>query len=294
MSLIDAPSESRSALEIAGMDIRYGSGEPSVRGVDLTVGAGEIVGLIGESGSGKSSIALAALGLLPDSASVDVDRMEVAGLDVTGLSELQWSEVRGTRAGIVFQEPMTALNPCMRIGAQIAEVLRIHRLADRPTSIRRAVELLDLVRMPEPEHRARAYPHQLSGGQRQRVVIAMAMAARPRLLVADEATTALDVTVQAQILDLLRDLRDETGVGVLFISHDLGVIGQLCDRVAVMFRGRIVETGAAATMLASPRHPYTRALLDSLPRRSFPPRARLAVIADKDRAAFALAEEARA
>ncbi|MFJ3034636.1 ABC transporter ATP-binding protein [Curtobacterium pusillum] len=271
------------ALRIERMDIAYGSAEPVVRDVDLRVGAGEIVGVIGESGSGKSSVALASLGLLPDSASVVVDRMEVAGQDVTGFDEAAWCDLRGRSAGMVFQEPMTALNPVVRVGAQIAEVLRIHGLADAAAARERALELLRLVRMPDPERRLRSYPHQLSGGQRQRVVIAIAMAASPTLLVADEATTALDVTVQAQILELLRALRDDTGVGVLFISHDLGVIGQLCDRIAVMYRGRVVETGPAAEVLGTPSHPYTRALLGSIPTRATPPRSPLAVI---DRAAL--------
>ncbi|ROP63770.1 MULTISPECIES: ABC transporter ATP-binding protein [unclassified Curtobacterium] len=271
------------ALRIERMDIAYGDAEPVVRDVDLRVGSGEIVGVIGESGSGKSSVALASLGLLPDSASILVDRMEVAGQDVTGLDELAWCDLRGRSAGMVFQEPMTALNPCVRVGAQIAEVLRIHGLADAAAARERALELLRLVRMPDPERRLRSYPHQLSGGQRQRVVIAIAMAASPALLVADEATTALDVTVQAQILELLRALRDDTGVGVLFISHDLGVIGQLCDRIAVMYRGRVVETGPAAEVLGAPSHPYTKALLGSIPTRATPARSPLAVI---DRAAL--------
>jgi len=266
------------ALHVEGLSIAYGGAAPSVQDVSLRVGPGEIVGVIGESGSGKSSIALAMMGLLPDSATVTASRLDVAGTDMQGATERDWSGLRGARASMVFQEPMSALNPCMRIGAQIAEVLRIHGVADKRQARARALEILHLVRMPDAERRLGYYPHQLSGGQRQRVVIAIAVAAGPTLLVADEPTTALDVTVQAQILELLRTLRDETGMGVLFISHDLGVIGQLCERVAVMYRGRIVETGRAERVLADPQHPYTRALLESIPRPSVPVRSPLAVI----------------
>ncbi len=267
------------ALVIDGLTIAYGGGEPAVKDMSLRVRRGEIVGVIGESGSGKSTVAFAALGLLPGSARIDAARMEIGGTDVQGFGEKQWDAIRGATASMVFQEPMSALNPCMRIGAQIAEVLLIHRIADRRTAMEPALEILRLVRMPEPEKRMRYYPHQLSGGQRQRVVIAIAVAARPGLLVADEPTTALDVTVQAQILDPIRSLRDETGMGVLFISHDLGVIGQLCDRVSVMYRGVVVESGTTAEVLADPQHPYTRALLESIPRPSVPSRSPLAVIA---------------
>lgn len=266
------------ALTIEGMDLHYGSANNVVRDVSLCVGSSEIVGLIGESGSGKSSIAHAALGLLPDSATVAAEKLEVAGRDMIGVDESEWADLRGQRAGMVFQEPMTALNPCVRIGDQIAEALYIHGRPTREEAVARAIELLEAVRMPDARHRVRAFPHELSGGQRQRVVIAIAMAAGPRLLVADEATTALDVTVQAQILKIFRDLRDETGVGILFISHDLGIVSEVCDRVAVMYQGRIVEHGQASAVLDAPEHPYTRALLESLPRRALQPRSPLATI----------------
>jgi len=266
------------ALRVEDLTISYGTAPASVKDVSLRVRAGEIVGVIGESGSGKSSIALAMMGLLPDSATVTATSMQVAGNEMNDASERDWDRVRGVRASMVFQEPMSALNPCMRIGAQIAEVLLIHGVADRRTAKTKALEILRLVQMPDAERRMDYYPHQLSGGQRQRVVIAIAVAADPVLLVADEPTTALDVTVQAQILDLIRALRDETGMGVLFISHDLGVIGQLCERIAVMYRGRIVEYGSAARILADPQHPYTTALLESIPRPSVPSRSPLAVI----------------
>jgi peptide/nickel transport system ATP-binding protein len=271
-------TEDTDALRVDDLSIAYGGAPPSVSGVSLRVRKGEIVGVIGESGSGKSSIALAMMGLLPDSARVTARRLDVAGNDMNDAGERDWTKIRGLAASMVFQEPMSALNPCMRIGAQIAEVLQIHGKADRRQARSRALEILRLVQMPDAEKRLDYYPHQLSGGQRQRVVIAIAVAAGPDLLVADEPTTALDVTVQAQILDLIRTLRDETGMGVLFISHDLGVIGQLCERVAVMYRGRVVESGSARRVLDDPRHPYTRALLESIPRPSVPVRSPLAVI----------------
>lgn len=266
------------ALRVEDLSIAYGSAAPSVTGVSLRVRKGEIVGVIGESGSGKSSIALAMMGLLPESARVTASSMTVAGADMQDATERDWAQVRGVKASMVFQEPMSALNPCMRIGAQIAEVLRIHGKADKKQGRVKALEILQLVQMPDAEKRLDYYPHQLSGGQRQRVVIAIAVAAGPSLLVADEPTTALDVTVQAQILDLIKGLRDETGMGVLFISHDLGVVGQLCERVAVMYRGRVVESGSARRVLENPQHPYTRALLESIPRPSVPVRSPLAVI----------------
>ncbi|GAB3595630.1 ABC transporter ATP-binding protein [Microbacterium tumbae] len=271
------------ALRVEDLSIAYGGAAPSVIDVSLRVRTGEIVGVIGESGSGKSSVALAMMGLLPDSAEVTAKTMSVTDIEMKDAGEREWAAVRGVRASMVFQEPMSALNPCMRIGAQIAEVLLIHGVADKRAARRRALDILRLVRMPDAERRMNYYPHQLSGGQRQRVVIAIAVAADPTLLVADEPTTALDVTVQAQILDLIRTLRDETGMGVLFISHDLGVIGQLCERVAVMYRGRIVESGRTQRVLTDPQHPYTRALLESIPRPSVPVRSPLAVIpADND------------
>lgn len=271
------------ALRVDDLTIAYGDAPPSVSGVSLRVREGEIVGVIGESGSGKSSIALAMMGLLPESARVTAASLNIAGIEMQDANEHEWDEVRGLKASMVFQEPMSALNPCMRIGAQIAEVLQIHGTADKKQARARALEILQLVQMPDAEKRLNYYPHQLSGGQRQRVVIAIAVAAGPSLLVADEPTTALDVTVQAQILDLIKGLRDESGMGVLFISHDLGVIGQLCERVAVMYRGRVVESGSARRVLADPQHPYTRALLESIPRPSVPVRSPLAVIpADND------------
>ncbi|WP_068799529.1 ATP-binding cassette domain-containing protein [Pseudonocardia sp. HH130630-07] len=262
-------------LDIRGLTVRYGAGAV-VDDVGLTVGAGEVVGLIGESGSGKTSVALACLGLLPDGADATADRFAVAGHDLVGLRERELRRIRGRRIAMIFQEPMSALNPCLSVGAQLAEAVRHEGL--RPRAARaRAVELLDRVRIPEPDRRVRQYPHQLSGGQRQRVVIAMAVAARPDVLVADEPTTALDVTVQADILDLLAELRTEFGMGILFVSHDLGVIARISTRVLVMHRGRIVETGATTDVLTAPRQPYTRWLLASVPRPDTPARTPLPV-----------------
>jgi len=268
-------------LELRDLSIRYGA-TTAVDRVDVRVGRGEIVGVIGESGSGKSTIALAAQGLLPTAADVEASVLTVAGHDVLDFSERDWCAIRGKDTTMVFQEPMSALNPCQRIGRQIEEVLLLHGVSDRAGARTRALEVLRQVHMPDAERRLRYYPHQLSGGQRQRVVIAMALAARPSLIVADEPTTALDVTVQAQILQLLREARDATGAGVLFISHDLGVIGQVCDRVYVVYRGRVVESGPSHRVLTDPRHPYTTALLRSIPRPGVAPRTPLAVISPED------------
>ena len=275
------------ALAVEDLSISYGGGTPVVSGVDLRVAPGEILGVIGESGCGKSSIGFAVLGLLPSSARVDAERLEVGSHGMLEADERDWNQVRGRVASMVFQEPMSALNPCMRVGAQIAEVLLVHGLADKKAAHARALELLELVQVPEPALRAKQFPHQLSGGMRQRIVIAMAMAANPTLLVADEPTTALDVTVQAQILDLLDQMRRTTGTGVLLISHDLGVIAQTCDRVVVMYAGEIVEEGEPAEVLAHPSHPYTAALVASIPTTTTDPRRDLPMIAggvrDSDR-----------
>ncbi|WLW51453.1 dipeptide ABC transporter ATP-binding protein [Streptomyces sp. YU58] len=258
-------------LEIDGLGVTFSTetGDvPAVRDVSLRVRPGETLALVGESGSGKSTVALAAMGLLPGSARTS-GRVEVDGTDVVGASEAELARLRGRTASMVFQEPATALDPLTRVGAQIAEVVRNHRAVSRSEAAREAVELLRRVGIPEPERRASAFPFQLSGGQRQRVVIAMAIANSPGLLIADEPTTALDVTVQAEILDLLRRLAADSGTGVLLVTHNMGVVADFADRVAVMLRGEVVETGPVEEVLLRPTHAYTRKLLAAVPRLRF-------------------------
>ena len=253
-------------MENLGVTFSTESGDvPAVRGVSLRVAPGETLALVGESGSGKSTVALAALGLLPGNARAS-GGVSVGGTDVVGAGEGELSRLRGRTASMVFQEPATALDPLTRIGRQIAEVVRNHRDVSRREAAAEAVALLRRVGIPDPERRASAFPFQLSGGQRQRVVIAMAIANSPGLLVADEPTTALDVTVQAEILDLLRALAVDSGTGVLLVTHNMGVVADFADRVAVMLEGEIVETGAVEDVLLRPTHEYTRKLLAAVPR----------------------------
>lgn len=252
-------------MRVEDLSIRYGDGPASVSHVDLHMRQGEILGVIGDSGCGKSSIGLAILGLLPSSAVVTAETFEVAGHDYTEQTEETIRSVRGRDVSMIFQEPMNALNPLIRVGAQIEEVLLIHHPMTKAQASARALQMLRMVQVPEPELRMRQFPHQLSGGLRQRVVIAIAMASEPQVLVADEPTTALDVTVQAQVLTLLSELRDRTGTGIVLISHDLGVIANTCDRVAVMYAGEVIEEGTTAEVLESPQHPYTQGLLASIP-----------------------------
>lgn len=246
-------------LDIQGLNVAF-PGHEAVRGLDLQLRGGETLALVGESGCGKSTTALALLGLLPRHARA-TGRILFEGQDLLALPERQRCALRGDRIAMIFQEPMTSLNPVLTLGDQIGEALRLHRGASARTARARAIELLDLVRVPEPQRRVDDYPHLLSGGQRQRAMIAAAIACQPALLVADEPTTALDVTVQAQILQLLDDLRSELNMGLLLITHDLAVVGEWADRVAVMVRGEKVEEGPAAALLSQPRHPYTRGLL---------------------------------
>ncbi|WP_221584969.1 ABC transporter ATP-binding protein [Microbacterium sp. G2-8] len=257
-------------LRIDDLRVRFsGRGEDAVRGVSLDVSAGEVVALVGESGSGKSVTSLAAMGLLPRSART-TGSVELADGDVTrqviGASEKELDDVRGRVESMVFQEPMTALNPTMTLGAQIAEAVRNHTRATPAEARERAVELMRAVGIPDAESRARQFPHELSGGQRQRVVIAIALACEPRVIIADEPTTALDVTVQAEILDLLRRLVRERGTGLLIITHNMGVVADLADRVFVMRHGVVVESGEVSRVLTTPSHEYTRTLLAAIPK----------------------------
>ena len=245
---------------------------PAVRGVSLEVRAGETLALVGESGSGKSVTSLAIMRLTPAAPRTRINgravltRADGTAHDLLTLSEVQVRALRGDAISMIFQEPMTSLNPVHRVGDQIAEALRYHRDLDRRAAMRRATELLELVGIPEAARRLRAYPHHLSGGMRQRVMIAMALACDPQILIADEPTTALDVTVQAQILDLLQDLQRRTGMAIVFITHNLGVVAEIADRVMVMYAGRIVEEGGVVPVLRQPRMPYTQGLLASVPR----------------------------
>jgi peptide/nickel transport system ATP-binding protein len=250
----------------------------ALNGVSLEVRAGEIVGVVGESGCGKSVTMMAATRLLPKGAArITGGRIEILGRDAMALSERALQHVRGALVSTIFQEPMNALNPTVRIGRQIVEVIRRHQRLDARRAERRAAELLADMLIGEPERVMRAYPFELSGGMRQRVLIAMAFSCAPRLLIADEPTTALDVTVQALILGLIKANARKTGAAVVFISHDIGVISQLCDRLYVMYAGRVVESGPTQRVLAAPAHPYTRALIRCLPGQT-PPKSPLAQI----------------
>ncbi|MEU0068259.1 ABC transporter ATP-binding protein [Streptomyces sp. NPDC006332] len=253
-------------IEDLGVTFATDTGDvPAVRGVSLHVRPGETLALVGESGSGKSTVAFAAMGLLPGNARAS-GRVDVGGTQIVGAGEAELARLRGRTASMVFQEPATALDPLTRVGRQIAEVVRNHRPVSRAEAARAAVELLRRVGIPDPERRASAFPFQLSGGQRQRVVIAMAIANSPALLVADEPTTALDVTVQAEILDLLRGLAADSDTGVLLVTHNMGVVADFADRVAVMLRGEVVETGPVEEVLLRPTHEYTQRLLAAVPR----------------------------
>ncbi|MGI5218437.1 dipeptide ABC transporter ATP-binding protein [Nocardia sp. CA-290969] len=251
------------ALEVTDLQVTFSHPRPAVRGIGLRVDRGEIVALVGESGSGKTMTARAAIGLLPETATA-AGSVRVDGAEIIGAGERDLDALRGSRVAMVFQEPQTALNPVRTVGWLLGEALRAHGLRDRKQIRARAVELLALVEIPEPEKRVGYYPHQLSGGQKQRVVIALALANDPVLLLADEPTTALDVTVQAEILALLRRLRDRTNAGILIITHNLGVVADIADRVVVLQLGEVVESGEVEELFARPRHAYTRHLLDSV------------------------------
>ena len=239
----------------------------AVRGLSYRMETGEALGIVGESGCGKSVSALALQRLLPTSAAkITSGQVLFEGEDLTQVSPTRIQDVRGSRIGMIFQDPLAFLNPVLTVGDQISESLRRHRGMDADAATRRAEELLTAVGIPGAEQRVKDYPHQFSGGMRQRAMVAMALACDPVLLIADEPTTALDVTIQAQILDLIRQLREDQGMALLLITHDLGVVAGITDRIAVMYAGRIVETGATRELLKRPRHPYTQGLLQSLPR----------------------------
>ncbi len=246
---------------------RTGRGEvTAIEDISLDIEAGEILGVVGESGSGKSVTALTVMGLLPmPPARVVAGSVRFGGQELLGLSEMRMERIRGAGISMVFQEPMTSLNPVLTIGEQIMETVRAHEGISARAQRERALEMLERVGIPSAARRLTDYPHQLSGGQRQRVMIAMALVCRPKLLIADEPTTALDVTIQAQVLDLLMDLRDELGMAIMIITHNMGVIAETADRVLVMYAGRIVEEAPVAGLFDRPMHPYTRGLLDCVP-----------------------------
>jgi oligopeptide/dipeptide ABC transporter ATP-binding protein len=258
-------------LELRGLSTHYVSarGTRVVRAVDdvsLTLGAGETLGVVGESGSGKTTLALTILRLLPPAARIVAGQMLFEGKDLRDKSAGEMRRIRGKKIAMILQDPMASLNPLFTVGDQVAEPIRVHDGAKRAGAWDRARDLLRAVKIPAPESRLRDYPHQLSGGMRQRIVGAMAISCSPRLLIADEPTTSLDVTIQAQYLKLLRELQRQHGLALIFITHNLGIVAKMCDQVAVMYAGRMIESGPVRQIFDSPAHPYTRALLESIPR----------------------------
>ncbi len=252
-------------LDVADLRVRFGNGTEAVRGISLSVARGETHCLVGESGCGKSVTSLAVMNLLARGAVRTADAIRFEGRDIAGLSEREMGKLRGDAMAMIFQEPMTSLNPAYTVGSQMAEVFVRHRGASKSAALERAAFLLGRVGITAPGMRLAQYPHQLSGGLRQRVMIAMALMCEPRLLIADEPTTALDVTVQAQILRLLQELQGELGLGILLITHDLGIVARMAHRVSVMYAGRVVESGPAAEVFGQPTHPYTHGLLACVP-----------------------------
>ncbi|MFP5069854.1 ABC transporter ATP-binding protein [Pseudonocardia nantongensis] len=256
-------------LEVDGLRVEFATDHgwaTVVDGTSFRLGAREIVGLVGESGSGKTVTGLSVLGLLPRGVGrVGGGRIELAGRNLLGLSERELRSIRGNDVAMIFQEPMTSLNPAFRVGDQIAETVRLHRGGSRRAARERAIEVLGLVGIPQPRRRVDDYPHEFSGGMRQRAMIAMAVSCEPRLLIADEPTTALDVTIQAQVLELLADMQSELGMSVLLVTHDLGVVAEVCERVIVMYAGQVVEQAGVTELFDHPRHPYTEGLLAAMP-----------------------------
>ena len=256
-------------VEQLNVDFRTSSGKfRAVDNVDIQVDEGEVLAIVGESGSGKSVSMLAIMGLLPWTADINANKMEINGVDLSRANAKERRDIIGRDIAMIFQEPMSSLNPCFTIGFQLKEALKSHLALSRSERHRRAIELLEQVGMPEPERRLRAFPHQLSGGMCQRVMIAMAIACKPKLLIADEPTTALDVTIQAQILELLLDLQKDTGMALVLITHDMGVVAETAQRVSVQYAGQKVEEQNVQSLFANPHHPYTDALLAALPERA--------------------------
>jgi oligopeptide transport system ATP-binding protein len=252
-------------LEVRNLEVTIG-GVRILRGVNLDLEPGQTLGVVGESGCGKSMTGFAIMGMLPPTAKVSNGSIKLEGRELTTLKPREWLDVRGDQIALVMQDPFTSLNPMMRVGHQIAEALMLHQNLSRSQAWKLSVDMLDKVGVPAPEASARKYPHQMSGGQRQRVVIGIAFACKPKILIADEPTTALDVTLQAQILRLIKELKETEDTAVMLISHDIGVIGSLASQIAVYYAGRVVEYGAAESVLRKPAHPYTQALLGALPR----------------------------
>jgi len=258
-------------LEIRNLSVDFPSGNGvmhAVDGVDLTLDAGDVLGIVGESGSGKSVTMMALMGLVAFPGLVKADRLHFDGHDLMRLSPRQRSALTGKDLAMIFQDPTTSLNPCFTIGFQLAETLKLHLGMDAKAARRRSIELLEQVGIPAPESRLKVYPHQMSGGMNQRVMIAIAIACNPKLLIADEPTTALDVTIQAQILDLLRSLHRDRGMALVLITHNMGVVSQMAQRIAVMYAGQIMEERAAQDLFKRPLHPYTEALMAAMPERS--------------------------
>jgi oligopeptide transport system ATP-binding protein len=257
-------------LEVSDLHVTFRSQHQEVkaiRGVGFTIGEGEVVAFVGESGSGKSVTFQSIMRLLPQPpANIERGQVLYSGRDLTKLSEVDMQKIRGKEIAMIFQDPMTSLNPTIRVGKQITESLMRHQKLTSQEAKNRSIELLKMVGIPSPSERINQFPHQFSGGMRQRAMIAMALACSPKLLIADEPTTALDVTIQAQIIDLLKDLQNNTGSSIVFITHDLGVVAEIADRVAVMYAGKIVETGTLDEIFYDPKHPYTWGLLSSMPK----------------------------
>ncbi|MDQ6596172.1 ABC transporter ATP-binding protein [Bacillus salipaludis] len=256
-------------LKIKDLKVSFLSGKkyvPAVDGISFELKEGEILGIVGESGSGKSVTSLTTMGLIPiPPGKIEAEEISFEGKDLTSLSEKEWRKIRGNQISMIFQEPMTSLNPLFTIGNQLIEAIQLHTDLSKKEANLRCIELLKLVGIPRAEGILKEYPHQLSGGMRQRVMIAMAMACNPRMLIADEPTTALDVTIQAQILALMKNLNKKTDTSIILITHDLGVVAEICERVIVMYSGQIVEQGDVRTILKNPQHPYTKGLLKSVP-----------------------------